>query len=684
MSRKYKELHGLTNNLIGRGDSQQSSSAAVTVNIVSRGCRHKKRFEQRNALLLFHANGLFTHRAIDDDDDDEDDDDRNERSRNNNQDLKTVEKFVPLIRNIFERSDKTQTVQVLDFSTTTTTTTTTTNQKKALANDDLLLEKQAKRIQNTLKRFNATNAIAIAIGNDSAKVIKGLHMYDRMESAREIIVLDPLLGDKKTFEKSLLSAAACEENCMKVRVVLSAKGDLYNEERTLLENMSSFATMVKVHEEGTKLGEAIAEAIREREESESCEEAQTTTEKIDEWILETEKAANGVAELFVAKITFEHNRDNKQIEQMCVDCTHLFAPGALGNIVIDKVAEDDGDDEDEEDDERPPVVYLSRRPFDSQKLYKLLCEEYGNVSFTENDDDRDDDNNNNNNHNNKGLLASTMRSQGVVWVNSRPTTPLQWLHNTYYPVVHLYAVDEKPWLLVTDDDDDDDLVEVGVECENLSGDRRTHLVFEGLKTFEDAKKIRELLDSCLVSEEKKYNNDNLKLLLCGQVWESVSELMERCGVITEGRGGAGCLALQNFNNNNNAFANNIRINNNRKIEEERGKETTMKRDCVVMEEKLGGKVGVLVAEAFLKPTKQQGETKVFENSSKIGHFFPKMPCLNCGSPWWLGDGGWNSNCANCGEDDRCYGIDQMPLRLYRGKYNKFMKLLSLLALAQSS
>ena len=104
-----------------------------------------------------------------------------------------------------------------------------------------------------------------------------------------------------------------------------------------------------------------------------------------------------------------------------------------------------------------------------------------------------------------------MRSQGVVWVNSRPTTPLQWLHNTYYPVVHLYAVDEKPWLLVTDDDDDDDLVEVGVECENLSGDRRTHLVFEGLKTFEDAKKIRELLDSCLVSEEKKYNNDNLKL-----------------------------------------------------------------------------------------------------------------------------------------------------------------------------
>jgi len=96
------------------------------------------------------------------------------------------------------------------------------------------------------------------------------------------------------------------------------------------------------------------------------------------------------------------------------------------------------------------------------------------------------------------------------------------------------------------------------------------------------------------------------------------------------------------------------------------------------EKSFGGKIGVLVPEAFLRPTKQQGETKVFTSSenkiTRTGHYFPKMPCLTCGSPWWIGDGGWNSTCANCGDDDRCYGLDQMPLRQFRGKHRKFCEL----------
>lgn len=48
----------------------------------------------------------------------------------------------------------------------------------------------------------------------------------------------------------------------------------------------------------------------------------------------------------------------------------------------------------------------------------------------------------------------------------------------------------------------------------------------------------------------------------------------------------------------------------------------------------GGKVGVHRAEAFAAPPRGT-ESKQFPEGT--GHFWPKMPCLECGSPWWLGD-----------------------------------------------
>ena len=49
---------------------------------------------------------------------------------------------------------------------------------------------------------------------------------------------------------------------------------------------------------------------------------------------------------------------------------------------------------------------------------------------------------------------------------------------------------------------------------------------------------------------------------------------------------------------------------------------------------LGGKVGIIRPDAFVVPPKGK-EEKMFPEG--MGHFWPKMPCLECGSGWWLGD-----------------------------------------------
>ena len=62
---------------------------------------------------------------------------------------------------------------------------------------------------------------------------------------------------------------------------------------------------------------------------------------------------------------------------------------------------------------------------------------------------------------------------------------------------------------------------------------------------------------------------------------------------------------------------------------------------------LGGKVGVRRAEAFRGPGADGRETRAFPEGT--GHFWARMPCLECGSPWWLGED-WDAACANCGGD----------------------------------
>lgn len=56
------------------------------------------------------------------------------------------------------------------------------------------------------------------------------------------------------------------------------------------------------------------------------------------------------------------------------------------------------------------------------------------------------------------------------------------------------------------------------------------------------------------------------------------------------------------------------------------------------------------------------------------HFFPKMPCLRCGCPWWTSDE-WHGKCIRCGWDCERTGYDDesRPLPAYRRTWEIFTK-----------
>jgi G3E family GTPase len=68
-----------------------------------------------------------------------------------------------------------------------------------------------------------------------------------------------------------------------------------------------------------------------------------------------------------------------------------------------------------------------------------------------------------------------------------------------------------------------------------------------------------------------------------------------------------------------------------------------------------------VAKAFALPPAGGKETGVV--GGRPASFWPKMPCLSCGAPWWHGDD-WDASCANCGDDAEEYDDEQRP-KLHR-------------------
>ncbi|EFN52146.1 hypothetical protein CHLNCDRAFT_58985 [Chlorella variabilis] len=74
------------------------------------------------------------------------------------------------------------------------------------------------------------------------------------------------------------------------------------------------------------------------------------------------------------------------------------------------------------------------------------------------------------------------------------------------------------------------------------------------------------------------------------------------------------------------------------------------------------------ASKFAKP----GATKRFSDG-RLGHFFPKMPCLRCGCPWWTNED-WDARCLRCGWDCERSGYDDnsQPLPKHRAKWEHFV------------
>ena len=103
---------------------------------------------------------------------------------------------------------------------------------------------------------------------------------------------------------------------------------------------------------------------------------------------------------------------------------------------------------------------------------------------------------------------------------------------------------------------------------------------------------------------------------------------------------------------------------------ESGSEKTVKKVTGAAALGFGGPDGVRVPEAFVAPPRGV-DVRQFPDGK--GHFWPKMPCLECGSPWWLGDD-WDATCANCGGDAESYDNDQRPHREYRRRFERFRRL----------
>eukprot|EP00887_Chlorella_sp_A99_P008139 scaffold12.g8139.t1 len=57
----------------------------------------------------------------------------------------------------------------------------------------------------------------------------------------------------------------------------------------------------------------------------------------------------------------------------------------------------------------------------------------------------------------------------------------------------------------------------------------------------------------------------------------------------------------------------------------------------------------------------------------MAHFFPKMPCLRCGCPWWSSDE-WDARCVRCGWDceKSGYDDDSQPLPRHAKKWEGFV------------
>ncbi|GFH29840.1 CobW C-terminal domain-containing protein, partial [Haematococcus lacustris] len=67
-----------------------------------------------------------------------------------------------------------------------------------------------------------------------------------------------------------------------------------------------------------------------------------------------------------------------------------------------------------------------------------------------------------------------------------------------------------------------------------------------------------------------------------------------------------------------------------------------------------------------------GAIRVFPGRGK-GIYWPRMPCLRCGCPWWQGED-WDAKCMRCGWDCESggYDDDSAPLPQHKSRYEQIV------------
>jgi len=69
-----------------------------------------------------------------------------------------------------------------------------------------------------------------------------------------------------------------------------------------------------------------------------------------------------------------------------------------------------------------------------------------------------------------------------------------------------------------------------------------------------------------------------------------------------------------------------------------------------------------------------GAHRALPNRAEPAVYWPRMPCLRCGCPWWIGED-WDAKCGRCGWDCETdgYDDDSQPVKTgnWRAKFEEF-------------
>jgi hypothetical protein len=305
-----------------------------------------------------------------------------------------------------------------------------------------------------------------------------------------------------------------------------------------------------------------------------------------------------------------------------------------------------------------------------------------------------------------GPFAGVTRSNGVVWLANRPFVRGAWTTPDARRPGCLRVACAGAWDApsAASATDSADFAFAPNLCA-FAGARRVELVFEGPSGLMDERAIRAALDACLLTEaemrqdtldedtldarlQSPFSEEKIRardVRLCFAPWPDRAAHLASLGVTLGGRGSAAlatvaATATPEWRTNAKRIVADAGETDARELDDfdklrVASPTASFRQTTPLSREKgglcFGGAIGVACPEAFEAPAKGT-DMKQFPNGT--GHFYPKMPCLECGSPWWLGDD-WDAECANCGGDAESYDNEQKPHKAFKRRFARFRELI---------